>query len=218
MKKFVLPFLAVIMLLITVQSEAMNYGDFYQDISCPDERCNFYAEIFGGANYIETQTRKNIKFDFDTGFMVAGTYGYRLCYGFRFEIEYAYRRNPLKKIYFYDISHKFSGRYQSNAAMANLVWDIPFNNYFCTWLFQPFIGGGVGLDYQEIQAKSRRFCCHKKKKQFAWQAVAGIKYPIFCNMNIFAEYRFHKGGFRKFENHTIGGGLTYNFWPLLPCR
>lgn len=162
------------------------------------ENNTFYAELFGGANFIQN-TQKNSHYQ--TGYIISGSLGYRLCYGLRLEGEYAYRRNALK--------NGSSGHFQSSSYMANVLWDFSGLGFQCG-PFYPFIGGGVGYDVQQIFANSEE-SCHDEMKDFAWQAMAGVAYPILCNADLFVEYKFHRGGFCHLYNHSIGMGISFRF-------
>lgn len=62
--------------------------------------------------------------------------------------------------------------------MANLLWDLPLANWGCEfWKIRPFIGGGIGYDFQQIHAHNAGFTFKKSKKNFAWQVIAGLGYP-----------------------------------------
>lgn len=172
----------------------------------------FYAEAFGGANFLQTEKSGGIVSDYNTGYVVSGSLGYRWCYGLRVEGEYAYRRNSVRKLHFFGRSFSFHGHFQSSSYMANLLWDLPLSRWGCgCWKFRTFIGGGIGYDLQQIHAKNEGIAFRNNKKHFAWQVIAGIGYPLFCSTDISLEYKYHKGGFSYIHNHSLGVGLTYKF-------
>lgn len=210
MKKLFL-IMSALFLSTTSDLKAQEYSDF----CCEETYCenrNFYAEIFGGANFLQTQTSGGIRSDYQTGYIVSGSLGYRWCYGLRTEFEYAYRRNEIRKIHFFGRSFSINGHFQSSSYMGNLIWDLPFCAWGCNfWGIQPFIGGGIGYDFQQVHAHNEGLTLNQHKKGFAWQVIAGLSYPIFCNTDISLEYKFHKGGLNYIENHSIGVGLKYNF-------
>lgn len=168
----------------------------------------FYAEILGGANFLQTSKRDGIKTHYNTGYIVSGSIGYRWLYGFRLEGEYAFRKNTLRKGNFFGRSFTLHGHFQSSSYMGNLIWDLP-SCYFCN--IQPFLGGGAGYDFQQFKGKNGGIIIHENKKQFSWQVIAGLGYPIFCNTDLSLEYKFHKGGFKHIYSHSVGVGLTYTF-------
>jgi len=173
---------------------------------------NFYVEVLGGANFLQTDTNSGIRYDYQTGYIVSGSLGYRWCYGLRFEAEYAFRRNSLRKIHFLGRTFTIDGHFESSSYMANLLWDFPLSNWGCNFLkIQPYIGGGAGYDFQQVRAHNEGFSFRENKKHFAWQVIAGLGYPLLCNTDISLEYKFHKGGFNYIYSHSVGLGLTYRF-------
>ena len=132
-------------------------------------------------------------------------------YGLRLEAEYAFRRNAIKKIDFFVEGSSKHGHFQTSSYMANLLWDLPLSSWGCAfWNIQPFIGAGIGYDFQQMHSSNSRIIFNQKWNHFSWQVMAGLAYPIFCNTEITLEYKFHQGG-RHFYNHSIGIGLVYKF-------
>lgn len=210
--------------LIFTNAQANICCDFLSSIS----NGQFYAEIFSGANFLhgEVHDRVHLK----PGCVVSGSIGYRFCNGLRLEAEHSYRRNNFGKqrsYYTYLNRQRFSsGYFQSFSYMANLLWDIPLCNWGCSfWNIQPFIGAGFGYEtkFNTLHFNFRNYPNGMpffggfkgdetyKSEGFAWQVLAGLSYPIFCNTNISIEYRLHKANFEKAYNHAVGLGLMYNF-------
>lgn len=206
MKKNILQFLiSFLFVMATAQAQEWCDEDFccYEDMSCQD----FYGKIFGGANFLQN-TKNNSKYH--TGYIVAGSLGYCWCYGLRLEGEYAYRRNDIRKIHFYGEGDSKHGHFQTSSYMANLLWDFPLS-WGCTfWNTQPFIGAGIGYDFQQMHSSNSRIVFHQKWRHFSWQLMAGLTYPFYCNTELTLEYKFHQGGSR-FNNHSVGVGLAYKF-------
>jgi opacity protein-like surface antigen len=144
--------------------------------------------------------------------LIDGALGY--CwrdYGVRFEGEYAFRRNAISKIDFITQGHSKHGHFQTSSYMGNLLWDFPLCSWGCEfWKLQPFIGAGVGCDFQQMRSSNSRIVFNQKWTHFSWQAIAGLSYPIFHHGEITLEYKFHQGG-SHFYNNSIGVGLVYKF-------
>jgi opacity protein-like surface antigen len=168
------------------------------------QETNFYAKIFGGANFLQDKNQAT----FHTGYVISGSLGYCLGCGWCLEAEYAYRRNGISHIHFFAEGSSKNGHFQTSSYMANLKWNIPLC-YAC-WDIQPFIGAGIGYDSQQSHSSNSRVVYHEKWHHFSWQIKAGLAYPVLCNTDLTLEYIFHQGGCH-FNNHSIGVGLVYNF-------
>ena len=167
----------------------------------------FYVKGLGGLNFIQVRNHgftSRIK----TGYIASATVGYRLGYDLRVEGEYAYRRNRFKHV---------SGNVNANSFMANLLWDMPVGQCGCDLLdLTPYVGAGIGYDIQKVNVSVRtgrhsRQSFHHTKKSFAWQAIAGVSVPVYCNTDMSLEYKFHQATSTRIYDHSIGLGVTYNF-------
>lgn len=173
-----------------------------EDSSCVDET-NFYVKILGGANFLQNRNQSA----YQTGYIISGSLGYRWCHGLHVEGEYAFRRNALRKIHFFGDGFSKHGHFHTSSYMANLLWDLPLSSCACV---HPFIGAGIGYDFQRVHSSNSHIVFHQKWRHFSWQMMAGLAYPIFCNTEMTLEYKFHQGGCH-FNNHSIGVGLVYKF-------
>jgi len=188
------------------------YGDeWYSDESCCLNEMNFSAKVLAGANFLQNTTTNGNRFKYQPGYIVAGSFGYSWNYGLSLEAEYAFRRNDIKKIQFFGEGSSKRGHTQVSSYMGNLLWDLPLSFWGCEfWGIRPFIGAGIGYDFQRTHSSNSQIIFDQKWKQFSWQAMAGLAYPIFCNAEATLEYKFHQGGSR-FYHHSVGVGLIYKF-------
>jgi opacity protein-like surface antigen len=178
---------------------------------CCIDKTNFYAKILGGANFLQYTEVDYNKSTYQPGYIIAGSLGYCWRYGLCLEAEYAFRRNAIRKINFFIEGFSKDGHFQASSYMANLLWDLPLSSWgYAFWNIQPFIGAGIGYDFQQMHATNSRVIFTQKWNHFSWQMMAGLAYPIFCNTEIALEYKFHQGG-SHFNNHSIGVGLVYKF-------
>jgi opacity protein-like surface antigen len=211
MKKIIPLLIMSLLLFVTADVQAQGFcGDLcnYVDSCCVDER-KFYAKILSGANFLQKIALQGNKSTYQTGYVIGGSLGYCWRYGLRLEAEYGYRRNDIKTIHFYAEGFSNHGNFQASSYMANLLWDWPLSSWGCTfWNIQPFVGAGIGYDYQHMHSSNSRIVFDQKWKHFSWQMMAGLVYPIFCNTEISLEYKFHQGGCH-FYNHSVGVGLLY---------
>jgi opacity protein-like surface antigen len=208
MKKNISVILLVLLSLMPTNAQAQDWCE--EDFCCADET-NFYAKLFTGANFLQNTSISGNKASYETGYIIAGSFGYRFCSDLRVEAVYAYRRNAISKIHFVTEGSSKNGYFQTSSLMANLLWDVPLCNWDCLLGdMHPFIGGGIGYDFQKMHSSNDRIVFDQKWNHFAWQLMAGLAYPVFCNTEITLEYRFHQGGCH-FQNHSIGVGLEYHF-------
>lgn len=187
--------------------------------NCCLEELNFYAKIFGGANFLQNTTINGNKASYETGYVASGALGF--CwryYGLRLEGEYAFRRNDIDKIHFNSQGFSKHGHFQTSSYMANLLWDFPLCAWGCKfWKLQPFIGAGIGADLQQMYSSNSLVHFSQKWTRFSWQAMTGLSYPIFHNTVLSVEYKFHEGG-SHFYNHSVGVGLAYKFGFIRKCK
>ncbi len=213
MKKNIL-FLMTLLFFIAADAQAQEWyaqkNCCYEDGCCLDEM-HFYGRIFAGANFLQNTSLNGNKPKYDTGYIIEGSFGYHWCYGLRAEGEYAYRRNAIKKIHFPGQGSSNHGHFQTSSYMANLLWNLPSSSWGCALgNIRPFVGAGIGYDFQQMHASNSRIDFHQKWNHFSWQLMAGLGYEIFCNTELALEYKFHQGGC-QFNNHSVGIQLVYKF-------
>jgi opacity protein-like surface antigen len=207
MKKNILLHLTSLLFFIAADAQAQELcaenSCCAEDSCCVDET-NFYAKILGGANFLRNTAIEGNKSTYQTGYIIAGSVGYCWGYGLRLEGEYAFRRNAIRKIQFVGEGFSKDGHFQTSSYMVNLsTWGSTF------WNIKPFVGAGIGYDFEQMHSSNSRIVFNQKWNKFAWQLMAGLAFPIFCNTEIALEYKFHQGG--CFYNHSIGVGLVYKF-------
>ncbi len=208
MKKNILLLLTSFLFFTAAHAQDQEWA--YENPYCVDQT-NFYAKLLGGVNFLQKSTTNGNKSTFKAGYIIGGSLGYYWCCGLRLEAEYAFRRNAIKRIDFFVEGYSLSGHFQSSSFMANLLWDLPLPCCECTFdNIQPFIGIGIGYDFQQMHSSNSRFIFNQKWNSLSWQAMAGLMYGIFCNTDMILEYKFHQGG-RHFYHHSIGIGLMYKF-------
>lgn len=177
---------------------------------CCIDQTHFYVRFLSGVNFLQNSTTDRNKSTFNPGYIIDGLLGYCGPCGLRLEAEYAFRNNGIKKIDFYVEGCSCSGHFKNSSCMANLLWDVPLS-WRCTYgNIQPFIGVGLGYDFQQMHSSNSRIIFSQKWNNLSWQAMAGLTYPIFCNTDMALEYKFHQGG-PHFYNHYVGMGLVYKF-------
>lgn len=204
MKKNILLLLIPFLFFTAVHAQGQEWSD--EQLFCVDQT-NFYTKFLSGVNFLQNATTDGNKSTFKAGYIIAGLLGYYWSCGLRLEAEYAFRRNAIKRIDFYIEDFSLDGHFQSSSFMANLLWDLPLSSCECV---RPFIGIGLGYDFQQMHSSNSRIIFNQKWNSLSWQVMAGLIYPIFCNTDMTLEYKFHQGG-RHFYSHSIGIGFLYRF-------
>jgi OmpA-OmpF porin, OOP family len=112
-----------------------------------------------------------------------------------------------------------NGRTNAQSLMANAMVDLGRNGGL-----QAFIGGGVGI--ANIRVKNvigQPVWLRDSDKGLAWQALAGLRYPLNDHIDVGLKYRFFNGPRAKltdrlgrdvvtdFRSHSIMASLAYNF-------
>lgn len=205
MKKTLLLFFMSFIFLLGANVQAQEWDAEF----CCEDDSNFYAKFFGGANILQNSSVSGHKITYRTGYILSGSVGYRWCNGVKLEGEYAYRRNAINKMRTCCAGSSDNGNIHTSSYMANLLWDLPFSSWGCGSV-RPFVGGGIGYDNQKLHSSNSWIVFNDKRHHFAWQLMAGLAMPLFCNAEATVEYRFHQAGCH-FNNHAIGVGFVYNF-------
>lgn len=147
-----------------------------------------YGSFFGGVNLLgEVESEEflgySVDTEFDTGFVVGGTIGYELDPSIRVEGEFAFRSNDVDQATFNtpfgSTTYDVEGEAEILSLMANAWYDFDLGSGF-----QPFVGGGLGMAKVEVDSEDDTV--------FAFQAGAGVSYPLSGGIEITGEYRFFK--------------------------
>ncbi len=95
------------------------------------------------------------------------------------------------------------GRTKAWSAMANVLLDFggPEN-------VNIFVGGGIG--YAKVKVSGSEFFGGYSEGGFAWQLLAGARYPINRNWDVGVKYRYADlGDYKETENFGEGGDATF---------
>lgn len=195
------------------------YADCCQEL----QNCGFYTSLSGGSLF-DNRDSKFIKAN--PGFYIGGSVGYKFANSIRIEGEFAYQRfNVRKKEIFYNQNYfgdHFFGGYTVKRSkghthifsyMANVMYDFDF----FALPFTPYLGMGIG--YADAKEKTKKdvvwgtrrshYVSTLNQDGLAWQAIAGISYPITQNVAIALEYRYFQEN--AFKNNKVGLSITRSF-------
>ena len=161
-----------------------------------------------------------------TGFDVGGIVGYDFG-GFRLEAETSYRRasidgyNVSSSTTFSSANNTLTGNVSALSFMVNGLLDFGADDGL-----QGFVGGGAGVGRVKVNADATGtgFDFNDSDTGFAYQALAGIRYPMSDNVDVGLKYRFYNqdnvnlvsNGGRpptdtRFRSHSLMLTLGYNF-------
>jgi len=189
----------------------------------------FYVDGTAGANFLDSSD-KDVKIDFDTGYLVSGSLGYKFSNGLRVEGEIGYRRNNLNQIkiplireeYIINseegvklissntIREKFNvhGHLETISFLGHLLYELQL-----TECINPYIGAGAGYALQSIYVKHIEGIpvkVHGHQNGFAWDLLGGVVYSICENIDLDLQYRYFRSQGNQTDN-TIAAGIKYFF-------
>ena len=176
---------------------------------------NFYIDAFGGINFVHNIEENGDHLDFNTGYALGGSLGYRFSQYLRVEVEGAYRSNTADQMVIQNVQIPLSGSIQKATLMANGLVNIPF-----TQNLSAYIGAGAGerwdrevftVDPLTTADGVTFFPTFKSESQgFVCQGIAGIVFCTNQQMQLAAEYRYLDGPSLQ-ANHTLGLNLKRFF-------
>jgi outer membrane protein OmpA-like peptidoglycan-associated protein len=141
---------------------------------------------------------------FDSGFAVGARIGYEEG-PWRFETEYAYRRNEADRITLGGASFgNIGGSRQAHAFLANLIYEIDFG-----WPVKPHIGAGIGGVYMKDKASAPGLGTffNDNTWEIGYQGIGGLRYDLTQNIAVDLDYRYFATTDARF--HVPGTSATY---------
>jgi len=126
----------------------------------------------------------SVPVQFNAGYNVGARGGYQLT-AWRFEEEYSYRRNGVAE--YGDNMNGVSGNRHTNSIMTNVIYDLNTG-----WPITPHIGVGIGAMnvFDGLKVPSRGLLFNDSSWQFAYQAIAGLRYDINPVLALDLDYRY----------------------------
>ncbi len=151
--------------------------------------------------------------DYKDGYIGAFQGGYAWSNGLHVELEGADRYNAVDHIRSVNGVFGGHGSMRNYAAMANILYELPSD-----WMgmqdfpLRPYIGAGAGsAEYSpyHIRGSSLTNFSYNSGNRwgFAYQAIAGVAYPITDNLSMTLEYRYFS---RTDDNRPRGIGNDYD--------
>lgn len=172
-----------------------------------------YVSAHFGPNHthLSKESNKGLKMGYKAGL----TYGYGFASGIRVEGQISYLKNSYKAIAnLNDENVLISKNYhtlQTSTYMANIIYDINDLSY---QQIIPYFGFGLGYaknsDKIKIKESDQSTISKTHDDRFAYQGIAGIKYPV--NESVFAGLEYHYlCGRSHAKNHSVNMTLSKMF-------
>ncbi|MEM7785374.1 MAG: outer membrane beta-barrel protein [Planctomycetota bacterium] len=165
---------------------------------------DFYFTIFGGWSELDAlNSQVNTDFfDGDHGGTIGLALGRRNGRNLRTEVEVSGRSNNILDFISSSGSSGITGDIDSVSGMANIYWEMVNapSRYF-----KPYIGAGVGfvsINHELLDATGSNLVPLNgdNDTSLAYQAMAGVNYKAYRNVDLFAEYRFFQADSYRLES------------------
>lgn len=172
-----------------------------------------YAGIQTGTDY-RNQTAESNRGQ-KVGFRAGMLYGYDFGSGIRAEAEVSYREGH-KRTQYADagedqLAYRRYDSHHSWAYMANLCYDVA---QLQVWQLTPYFGAGIGyvqaVEHRKVKWVNETNSEKRRDSGFAYQGLAGIKYPVADQVSLNAQYCYHIPGPHT-KNHSVTVGLVKAF-------
>jgi OmpA-OmpF porin, OOP family len=211
---------------VAIVVPALSAGNAWAQTSGPTP--GFYIGGEGGYTALEEMGTKSGSATGPTirsnsGFAVGIDGGYAFGNGFRLEGELPFRYNGVDSLRAGNSSVGASGHITSQAAMANVFYDL---NLFPSTKFTPYIGAGVGaarIGIDHLSSEGARLADDHDTK-FAYQAIGGVQYALTPQWSVSLDYRYFAsldpsftpsgggGSYRTtYHTHNVMLGIAYHF-------
>jgi OmpA-OmpF porin, OOP family len=166
----------------------------------------------------------NHKYGYDVGVNAGYDFG-----AVRAEVEIAQKRAKHSSYVINGVRSDGDGYSMSRSIMGNLLLDFGDDDGF-----QGSVGGGLGVARTRIRVESDGFAGRGiRDNGFAWQVLAGVRYPITPNLDLGFKYRFYNQKLddevsfaplttvsgdvdSRFRSHSLMASLTFNLGAAVP--
>jgi opacity protein-like surface antigen len=173
----------------------------------------YYVSGFAGLAFQDGNTNtptngvgNTIELDYDSGYSVGGSFGYKLpssslFSGVRLELEASYREGDV------DVSgFNETGDTSSFGVLANVLYDF---DEIASDFFVPYIGFGVGLGgvesdvFLDLPDSANTSVTQQfggsTRTQFLYQGIVGASFPISDSFDLFIDGRYFSAGNVEFD-------------------
>ena len=189
-------------------------GPYQQVPYEPQPRPEVYIFGYGGVNFLDDLEANSaggfaMEVSTEDGFGVGGGIGLRfpqLFGGSRLEVEGFYRKNHSEGIRPSNAAFGGTGDVGMNGAMLNFIKEFAWNGVV------PYIGAGTGFGQTEHDLDFNAGSIHGDETSLNWQAIAGLEFPFWQRVSLFAEYHYMPVGDLQMTNvPTVGSAFQVDF-------
>ena len=184
----------------------------------------WYGEVRSASIFAQDSDQEILGLDsevsLDMGWMAEIATGYAHASGFRGELAFGYRRSEFDEIELEGFgSADLDGRIWGATALANGYFDIYLDRLGVDGMFwsrfRPFVGGGIGAAYLEVDGDLDA----DGDFALAYQGIAGMSYAFSPQWDLTLNYTYLSALDPKFDGvkidydtHNIGAGLRFRFY------
>ena len=185
---------------------------------------SWYGEVRGATAFVQDSEQDILGIDsevsLETGWMAEIAAGYAHGSGFRGDFTVSYLRADFDEIELEGFgSASLDGDLWGIATLANGYYDVYLDRWGVDGLFwsrlRPFVGGGIGAAYMEIDGDLDA----DGDFALAYQGSAGFSYAITPQWETTLRYTYFSALDPKFDGvevdinaHTVGAGLRFRFY------
>lgn len=178
----------------------------YDAAPAPVASNTWYAGILGGVAY--TPKIGGAKFK-DPAWQVGANLGMQSG-PMQYEGEFIFARSKFKNV------APVNARIDFYGVLANAIYN--FNQLSDNLPVTPYVGAGIGWGHIKTSASAAGFSSSTSDNEFAYQGIAGVRYAVDNNTNVFVDYRYlgstksNKAlGGNRYQNHTLNVGINVHF-------
>ncbi len=127
--------------------------------------------------------------EFDTGFVIGGSVGYRFLDSFRGEVNLSYRQADVDQVTIAGaLMLEGTGDISLLALMANVYYDLDLESPVT-----PYLGVGIGLGFIDVDTGVTPLSVlvvNDSATEFAWNIMVGASYGVTDNIDLSLGYRY----------------------------
>ncbi len=191
------------LLVLSSTASVMAQSSFYVGAS---GGAAFFFDQSANVDFLGIENVADVDFEYDTGFQLAGKFGYRLDTNIKLEAEVAYAAADADRVF------SFNGQ-NVTTEQELAVWSVTGGIFFDLWpinVLVPYVGAGLG--YAKVAADNTDVNLDLDQNVFTTFAEAGIPYYVTPSISIVPSLRFswYLTKQKQEQGFTLIGDDLYN--------